>query len=60
VFAILCAGLLLGVLLIAMIGVQLPKTPAPSLAPLVVPTAQATPSAAASSSASIAPSASVK
>jgi hypothetical protein len=60
VFAILCAGLLLGVLLIALIGVQLPKTAAPSLAPLVVPTAQATPSAAASSSASIAPSASVK
>jgi hypothetical protein len=60
VFAMLCAGLLLGVLLIALIGVQLPKTAAPSLAPLVVPTAQATPSAAASSSASIAPSASVK
>ncbi len=60
VFALLCAGILLGVLLIALIGVQLPKTAGPTLTPLVVPTAQATPSAAASSSASIAPSASVK
>ena len=60
VFALLCAGFLIGVLAFAWIGVQLPKSAAPSLAPLVVPTAQTSSGAAASASASVVPSASVK
>ena len=64
VFALLCAGILIGVLAFAWIGVQLPKSVGPTLAPLVVPTAQASSSAAPSASASPvvspAPSASVK
>lgn len=60
VFALLCAGLLIGVLAFAWIGGMLPKSAGPTLAPLVVPTSQATPTAAPSASASIAPSASVK
>jgi hypothetical protein len=68
VFALLCAGILIGVLAFAWIGGVLPKSVGPSLAPLVVPTAQASSSAAPSASASPvgsavvspAPSASVK
>jgi hypothetical protein len=59
VFALLCAGILVGVLALAWVGGVLPKSAGPTLAPLVVPTAQAA-SSAASASASIAPSASVK
>jgi hypothetical protein len=51
IFALLCAGLLIGVLAFAWIGVQVPKAVGPTLAPLVVPTAQAASSAAPSASA---------
>jgi hypothetical protein len=60
VFALLCAGILIGVLALAWVGGVLPKAAVPSLAPLVVPTAQAASSAAPSAAVSIAPSASVK
>jgi hypothetical protein len=59
-FAVLCAAILLGALMLPWLGGILPKGTAATLAPLVVPTAQATPSAAASASASVVPSASVK
>ena len=59
VFALVCAGVLIGVLAFSWLGGLLPKSTGPTLAPLVVPTAQAS-SGAASASASIAPSASVK
>ena len=59
-FAVLCAAILLGALLLPWLGGILPKGASATLAPLVVPTAQATPSAAASASASVVPSASVK
>ena len=43
VYALLCAGALLGVLVIALIGNVLPQPAGPQLTPLVVPTGQATP-----------------
>ncbi len=55
IFALLCAGALVGILAFSWLGGALPKATPPSLAPLLaVPTAHATPSAAAS--ASLAPS----
>jgi len=60
VFALLCAGILIGVLALAWVGGVVPKAAAPTLAPLVVPTAQAASSAAPSAAVSVAPSASVK
>lgn len=50
VFALLCAGILIGVLVIAWFGGVLPKAAPATLAPLVVPTAQAVSSAAPSAS----------
>ena len=52
VFALLCAAALIGVLAFAWIGGVLPKSAGPTLAPLVVPTAQVSSSAAVSASAS--------
>lgn len=52
VFALICAGILIGVLAFSWIGGVLPKSVGPALSPLVVPTAQATSSAAVSASAS--------
>ena len=60
VFALVCAGVLIGVLAFSWLGGLLPAPTGPTLAPLVVPTAQASSSAAVPASASIAPSASVK
>jgi hypothetical protein len=51
IFALLCAGLLIGVLAFSWIGGVLPKPVAPTYPPLVVPTYQASSSAAASTSA---------
>jgi len=62
IYAVVCAGALIGVLALAWLGGVLPQPATPSYAPLVVPTAKATvassASASASASASIAPSAS--
>jgi hypothetical protein len=55
-FALLCAVALLGVLLLPWLGSYLPAPAAPTLAPLVVPTFNATP--VPSGAASLAPSAS--
>jgi len=55
VFALLCAGILIGVLAFAWIGGVLPKAAGPSIAPLVVPTAQASSSAAVSASPVVSP-----
>jgi|ERR1035437_1350647 hypothetical protein len=64
IFALLCAGLLIGVLALSWVGGMLPKPVGPALSPLVVPTAQASssaaPSANGSSVVSPGPSASVK
>ena len=51
VFAFLCAAALIGVLALSWVGGMLPKSAAPALSPLVVPTAQASSSAAPSASA---------
>jgi hypothetical protein len=51
VFALLCAGILIGVLALTWVGGMLPKPVGPALSPLVVPTAQASSSAAPSASA---------
>lgn len=51
IFALLCAGLLIGVLAFAWIGGVLPKSAGPTIGPLVVPTYQASSSAAPSASA---------
>src|ERR1035437_2550686 len=51
VFALLCAGVLIGLLAFSWLGGMLPKPVGPTLAPLVVPTAQASSSAAPSASA---------
>jgi hypothetical protein len=53
VFALLCAGILIGVLALAWAGGMLPKPTAPALTPLVVPTAQASSSVAPSASAGV-------
>jgi hypothetical protein len=60
VYALLCAGALLGVLALALIGNVLPKAAGPQLTPLVVPTGQATPvpSPSVAPSATLAPTAS--
>lgn len=55
-FALICAGGLVGVLAFAWVGGVLPKPAAPSLAPLVVPTAKATASPSASPSIVVTPS----
>ncbi|HEX7431238.1 MAG TPA: hypothetical protein VF293_03505 [Candidatus Limnocylindrales bacterium] len=55
VFALLCAGILIGVLAFAWIGGVLPKAAGPSIAPLVVPTAQASSSAVVSASPVVSP-----
>ena len=47
VYALLCAGALLGILVIALIGNVLPQPAGPQLTPLVVPTGLATPVASA-------------
>ena len=64
IFALLCAGLLIGVLAFAWVGGVLPKPVGPTIGPLVVPTYQASSSAAPSANVSPvvspAPSASVK
>ena len=52
IFALLCAGLLIGVLAFAWVGGMLPKSVGPTYAPLVVPTYQASSSAAPSTSVS--------
>src|ERR1035437_7996443 len=54
IYALLCAGALLGVLAFSWVGGVLPKSVGPTLTPLVVPTSQATVSS--SASASLAPS----
>ena len=46
VFALLCAGILVGALAFAWVGGVLPKSVGPTIAPLVVPTYQASSSAA--------------
>jgi hypothetical protein len=51
VFALLCAGLLIGVLALSWVGGMLPKPAVPTLPPLPVPTYQASSSAAPSASA---------
>jgi len=51
VFALVCAGVLIGLLAFSWLGGMLPKPVGPTLAPLVVPTAQASSSAAPSASA---------
>jgi hypothetical protein len=48
IYAILCAGALLGVLAVAWLSSVVPAAAVPTLAPLVVPTAQATPVSSAS------------
>jgi hypothetical protein len=55
IYALLCAGALLGVLAIALIGNVLPTPTGPQLPPLVVPTSQATPVSSASASVSATP-----
>lgn len=60
VFALLCAGILIGVLVLAWVGGMLPKSVGPTPPPLVVPTYQPASSAAPSASVLVAPSASVK
>jgi hypothetical protein len=60
VWALICAGILIGVLALSWAGGMVPKAAVPTLPPLVVPTAQATPTPAASVAVSVAPSASVK
>ena len=52
VFALVCAGVLIGLLAFSWLGGMLPKPVGPTLAPLVVPTAQASSSAAHSASVS--------
>ena len=53
VYALICAGALLGVLAAAWLGGVLPQPAGPKLTPLSVPTAQATPVTSPSASASI-------
>jgi hypothetical protein len=57
IYALLCAGALLGVLLLTWIGGALPPPAVPTLTPLVVPTGQPTPTPNASPSVTIAPTA---
>ena len=52
IFALLCAGLLIGVLAFAWVGGVLPKSVGPTIGPLVVPTYQASSSAAPSANVS--------
>ena len=53
VYALICAGALLGVLAAAWLGGVLPQPTGPTLTPLTVPTAQATPVTSPSASASV-------
>ncbi len=55
IYAIVCAGALLGVLALTWLGSIVPPAAVPTLTPLVVPTSQATPVTSASASASAAP-----
>ena len=56
IFAIICAGALLGVLVLTWVGGAIPQGTGPTLTPLVVPTSQPTTSANASASVSVSPS----
>lgn len=58
IYALVAAGVLIGVLAFALAGNFVPQPAVPSLSPLVVPTGQATASPSAGASVSIAPSAS--
>ncbi len=56
IFALVCAGALLGVLALTWVGGAIPQGTGPTLTPLVVPTSQPTTASSASASASVAPS----
>ena len=56
VYALICAGALLGVLALTWLGGAIPKALGPTLTPLVVPTTQPSASTSAAASVSVAPS----
>ena len=58
IFALICAGALLGVLVLTWVGGAIPQGTGPTLTPLVVPTSQPTTASSASTSVSVSPSAS--
>jgi hypothetical protein len=56
IFAIICAGALLGVLVLTWVGGALPQGTGPTLTPLVVPTSQPSVATSPAASVSVAPS----